>query len=44
MAKEQDLKLEGQEGEEEQSGGGKKKLIIIIAIVWRTNVRLQNQH
>lgn len=33
MAKEQDLKLEGQEGEEEQSGGGKKKLIIIIAIV-----------
>ena len=32
MAKEQDLKLEGQEGEEEQSGGGKKKLIIIIAI------------
>ena len=33
MAKEQDLKLEGQEGEEEQSGGGKKKLIIIIGIV-----------
>jgi len=33
MAKEQDLKLEGQEGEEEQSSGGKKKLIIIIAVV-----------
>lgn len=32
MAKEQDLKLEG-EGEEEQGGGGKKKLIIIIALV-----------
>lgn len=33
MAKEQDLKLENEEGAEESSGGGKKKLIIIIAIV-----------
>ena len=35
MAKEQDLKLEGEgaAAEEEQSGGGKKKLIIIILLV-----------
>ena len=33
MAKEQDLKLEGESVEEEQSGGGKKKLIIISLLV-----------
>lgn len=33
MAKEQDLKLEGEGAEEEKSGGGKKKLIIILLLV-----------